>query len=593
MTAMNPMRLLVVFVTLLCALVAPAAGAAEAPKVLYLDTPTAPGSGGERGQGGYLSIFGRHFGSAADLGKRTRVFLGANEVASYRYLGPSKVGAKLGIEQITVQVGKQAHSGIALPVRVVVDGVDSNTDLGFTPTDGHVLFVALDGNDATAKPDDIHKPWRHLQVASSYTGAYFAADAGDQIVLRGGQWNDVDGVDGTWMRASLGKSARNGRASAWIHLTAYPGPDKGNAPEDVHYTTPAGKAGGIAGPWSSIAGTSGNYWVVSNLHLSVDGRAARDAAPINFQYAAGPWRVVNNELGPWPVHDVERARAGGITGTGTGMLLLGNHIHDIGGTAALENHGIYAETSAMRWEVAYNWIHDIRGGSLVQFYDAKGEAGEGRTPGGELWPGFVGIRIHHNWLENAAKYGLNIGDTGSHDGRVELQAWNNVIVGTQLQPVRMKSSARQFDVTIAYNTIVDAMTGDTGSNAYFRNEGHGAGAVRVLNNLLVFGPRTASDTEWFNDRWGDSPGWVFGNNLYWPGARRLAPLRTDGVPVQGDPKVAAASRFVPAAGSAALDRALLPTPMPVTDDLLNQPRRRNGNNDIGALQASGSAAAAR
>jgi hypothetical protein len=582
------MRLLITTLALLVALCTPHARAAGAPQVLYLDTPTTPGNGGEHGQGGYLSIFGRGFGSSADLGKRTRVFLGTQEVASYRYLGAAKVGARLGIQQITVQVGRQAHSGIALPVRVVVDGAQSNADQYVTPTDGHVLFVALDGNDATAKPDDITRPWRHLQVASSYTGAYFAAAAGDQIVLRGGRWSDVDGVDGTWMRASMGASARNGRSSAWISITAYPGPEHANTPEDVHYTTPPGRAGGIAGPWAAIAGTSGNYWAVSNLHLDVDGRAARDAAPINFQYAAGPWRVVNNELGPWPVHDVERARAGGITGSGTGMLLLGNHIHDIGGTSALENHGIYADTAAMRWEIAYNWNHDISGGSLVQFFDAKGVAGDARTPGGEPWPGFVGMRVHHNWLQNAAKYGLNLGDNGARDGRVELQAWNNVIVGTRLSPVRMKSSAGQFDVTIAYNTIVDAMTGDAGANAYFRNEGQGAGAVRVLDNLLALGPRTATDTDWFNDRWGSSPGWVFGNNLYWAPGRRLGPQRGDGVPVEGDPKIGdpVAAGLVPGSGSAALHRALLPTPMAVTDDFWNRPRQRNGNNDIGAFQGS-------
>jgi hypothetical protein len=582
------MRVLIASIALWMALGAGPAQAAEAPQVLYLDTLTAPGGGGEQGQGGYLSIFGRHFGNSNGLGSHTRVFIGPNEVSSYRYLGASKVGAKLGIEQITVQVGRQAHAGIALPVRVVVDGVQSNADQSFTPTDGHVLFVSLDGNDASARPDEIGKPWRHLQVESSYRGAYFAAAAGDQIVLRGGHWTDVDGVDGTWMRASKGASARNGRASAWIHVTAYPGPDRGNAPEDVHYTAPAGHEGGIAGPWSAIAGTSGNYWAVSNLRMDVDGRADRDAAPINFQYAAGPWRVVNNELGPWPVHDVERARSGGIAGAGTGMVVLGNHIHDIAGTSALENHGIYVETYATQWEIAYNWIHDITGGSLVQFFDPSGVAGDARTPSGEPWPGFVGMRVHHNWLQGAAKYGLNIGDTGAPNGRVELQAWNNVIVSTRLPPVRMKSSANRFNVTIAYNTIVDAMTSDTGTNAYFRNEGHSAGAVRILNNLLAFGPHTHEDTVWFNDRWGDSTGWVFGNNLYWPAGRRLAPQRGDGLPVEGDPRFSDPVRgqFSPATGSPALWRALLPTPMLVDDDLWNRPRQRSGNNDIGAIQAT-------
>ena len=557
-----------------------------APKVFYADTLTAPVAGGESGQGGYLSIFGKNFGLASGLGTVTKVLIGGHEVANYRYLGFAKVGAKLGLQQITVQVGAVGAVGTALPVQVVVNGTAADSPTTFTPTAGHVLFVALNGNDAQAIADDITHPWRHLQhdlstTGATSTGAYYACGAGDQIVLRGGHWTDADGHDGTWMRAS--NDPRNGTAKAWIHITAYPGPINGNAPEDVHYTTPAGQSGGIAGPWSAITGISGNYFCVSNLRMDVDAAAAADAAPINLQYTTGPWRVVNNELGPWPVAGVPYARAAGISGEGYGVEVLGNHIHDIAGTSALENHGIYVDTAACNWEIAYNWIHDITGGSLLQFYDSEGGAGVQKLPDGSTWPGFTGMRVHHNWLENAAKYGLTIADGGDNNGKVELRAWNNVIIGTQLPPVRTSASPNTFDVTIAYNTIYAAMTAPSGTGAgYFRNEYKGSGAIRIYDNLLVQTAATTSGTQWFYDYSGTSSGWTFRDNLYW-GATALG---SDSSAVSGDPVFtnAATGDFSLGASSAAIGKATQALPFTVNDDFTGMVARPASAADLGAFE---------
>ncbi len=563
---------------------------AGAPVIAYTDAVGGPTMGGEGDQGGYLSIFGRNFGTAASLGGTTRVFIGDVEVANYRYLGPAKVGARLGLQQLTVQVGHLGGKavGTPLPIKVVVNGVASNLNQTFTPTSGKVLFVSLSGNDATAVAGDINRPWRHLQDQAAGSGAYFAMGAGDQVVIRGGEWSDALGVDTTWMRASSNANARNGTAAAWIHVTAYPGPVNGNAIEDVHYTTPAGKSGGIAGPWSAIAGTSGEYWSVSNLRMDVNAAAASDAAPINLQYTGGHWRVVNNELGPWPVAGVASAKAGGISGYGEDVKVLGNHIHDIGGTSALENHGIYVEGGTTAWEIAYNWIHDITGGSLVQFNDAGALAGTFVMPHGGVWTGFTGMRVHHNWLENAAKYGLNVADTGSINGQLELKAWNNVIIGTKLPPVRTNTTFTAIDYTFAYNTVYDAMTTNSGSgNGYFRNEDQGRGAIRIYNNLLAIGPRTVAGTDWFFDYSNQSAGWTFKNNLYADAGRGMA------VPVMDTAKVTASDpQFVDAvaknlalkAGSPALDKALQPIPFTLVDDFAGQARPSGAANDIGAFE---------
>ncbi|MFZ6769890.1 choice-of-anchor Q domain-containing protein [Undibacterium sp. Di26W] len=573
--------------------------ASPAPQVLYTDTLSGPTTGGENNLGAYLSIFGRNFGSASDLGTNTKVYIGDNEVANYRYVGTAKSSGKTGLQQITVQVGALggAPVGTALPVKIVLNGVASNTDNTFTPSAGRILFVSLSGSDTSAVANNMAKPWRSLQNMTTLKGAYFAMQAGDHIVLRGGAWHDSNGQDKTWMRFGSGIYARNGSASAWIHITAYPGPINGNAIEDVHYTTPAGTSGGIAGPWSAIAGTSGEFISVSNLRMDVAGGANRDAAPINLQYTAGPWRVVNNELGPWVAGSSATLNAAGVSGHGNGNKVLGNHIHDIAGTSELQNHGIYADTTAQNWEVAYNWIHDITGGSAVQFNDNEAGAGSYTLPHGGIWPGFVGIRIHHNWLENAAKYGINFNDQGSaHKGTYEAQSWNNVITGTKLYPIRINSTATTQNMWFAFNTVYNAMTGAAGNKAYIMDEGFGSGAGihnKFYNNIFAFGPDTQAGTTWLIDYSTPSTtsSYDFKQNLYFANGQTVPAPATlgDSLAISANPLFANASAGNVAlqATSPAADAATQPSLFAVDDDMLNIARPQGSSKDIGALELIG------
>ena len=62
--------------------------------------------------------------------------------------------------------------------------------------------------------------------------------------------------------------------------------------------------------------------------------------------------------------------AAGVSGHGDGTTVLGNHIHDIACLPPyLENHGIYADSGASNWRIGFNWIHDITGGNLIQFFE--------------------------------------------------------------------------------------------------------------------------------------------------------------------------------------------------------------------------------
>jgi hypothetical protein len=239
----------------------------EIPEVLYADASSGPIAGGENNLGTYLSIYGRHFGSALSA---IKVYIGGAEVANYRRLG----AIENGVEQITVQVGPLANvctpttvSCPALPVIVCVNGRCSDVDPSatFTPNTGRIFFVSLDGDDLTAVVGDVHRPFRTLQSESptqdclgpvTETGVYSNLRPGDHVVVRGGDWSDV-GRDRAWLSlCELAQTADFGAASNRIHVTSYPG-------ERVRYTVrdPAGLA------FRDATSGTGRYVSFSNIEM--------------------------------------------------------------------------------------------------------------------------------------------------------------------------------------------------------------------------------------------------------------------------------------------------------------------------------------
>ncbi|WP_374568374.1 choice-of-anchor Q domain-containing protein [Ideonella sp.] len=554
------------------------AAGATAPRVVFTDVPSGPVSGGEGNQGAYLSIFGRHLGSPDGLGTRTKVTIGGIEVANYRSLGPSQVAGRLGLQQLTVQVGALGGkaAGQAWPVRVSVDGVASNADVTFTPNPGRVLFVALNGNDATAVANDINHPWRHLQ--NNAGGAYGALRAGDQVVLRGGTWQDTLGIDGTWLRfgndpGKKGSAPTGAAGTGWIHITRYPGPIGANAPEDVHYLTPANQRGGIQGPWSAIRGVSGEYIAISNLRLEVDATAKSDAAPINLQYSAGPWQITNNEIGPWPstLAAPGNAKAAGISGEGLGVVIRGNHIHDIAcaqgrPTNPLENHGIYIDDDG-RYDIGFNVFERITGGNGLQIYTNGGFSQVTNN-----------VSFHHNVVDGVGKHGINLADGSGKN----ITVFDNLVLNTQYSGLRINSvdlkGAKVYNNTF-YNTSLKGASGFYG--ALSNDWNLKAGSVDFVNNILQPAPGTrytggsvgfgGAEGSWSNDLW-------FGGVEAVPGFAQA--------PVVADPKfVVAGSDFHLRAGSPAINASSSAVSALVKDDLESRRRPKLGAYDIGAYEA--------
>lgn len=562
------------------------AHAAPAPIVFYTDALSGPINGGEDNLGAYLSIFGKNFGSPGGLGTTTKVYIGAAEVANYRYLGPSAVGTKLGIQQITVQVGPLGNPvlGQALPVRVEVSGMSSNTDHVFVPNPGRILFVSLSGDDSTAVADDILRPWRYLQTPTR-GGAYATLRAGDHIVIRGGNWSDT-GYSTAWLRFrdanQMGSAPTGSVNTGWIHITAYPGPINGHAIEDAHYSTPANSKGGIHGAESAYYGMTGEYVSISNLRMDVDAAATSDAAPINLQYSGGNWMSVNNILGPWPSNI--NSKAAGVSGHGDNVRVLGNHIYGMACVGALENHGIYADSGSSRWDIGYNWIHDISGGNLIQFFDNVGLAGNNYVGFPSGWLGFTDMQIHNNWLENSGKYGLNMA-AGILTGNI----WNNVILKATYAGLRIDTVSKGMNMAVAFNTFYNNDRVQSGSgNAQVLNSWGNydpTGTIRIYNNIFAAGPDTYGGSRYYLNS-GNSDAYLdFRRNLYFDNGYGWASFSRDPVGVVGNPQFVdvASDDFHIGLNSPALDSATQLDSLTVADDFTGAVSRPQGaTHDIGA-----------
>ena len=554
---------------------APAPAPTGAPVVLFTDVPSGPVSGGENNQGAYLSIFGRNFGDASKLGSTTTVTIGGVAVANYRYLGPSKVSTRLGIQELIVQVGGLAGKplGTAQPVVVSVGGVTSNSDITFMPNPGHVLFVSLTGNDSTAVIDDITHPFRSLQNGTSGASAYASLHPGDQIVVRGGTWTDNKGLDGTWLRfgndgSKKGVAPTGATHTGWIHVTAYPGAVGGSGPEDVHYVGPGGSKGGIEGPASANRGVSGEYVAISNLHIEANATATTDGAPINLQYSAGPWRIVNNDLGPWPstLAAPDNAKAAGISGEGNGVVILGNDIHDIAcaqgrSTNPLENHGVYIDDDGA-YDIGWNVIEKITGGNGLQIFTNGGFSDVTNN-----------VAFHHNIVDGIGKHGLNLADgTGAN-----IRVYDNVIANTQYSGLRFNTvdlSGAKFWSNTFYNTSI---AGSKGSYGAVSNDWNlPAGSVSFVNN--IFYPASGKSYLGGDVALTAAMG-AWANNLWFNGSDSVPTFAT--AAVHADPKfVSAGTNYRLGTGSPGIGVGSSTTGSLVKDDIYGAARASTP--DIGA-----------
>jgi hypothetical protein len=385
---------------------------------------------------------------------------------------------------------------------------------------------------------------------------------GDFIVMRGrgasAPWTDV-GFENYFMRViyKSGSAPTGASGTGPITLMGYPG-------EDVYIrgTLAAGMTGGcISGVNGQARTGEGQWFVVTNLRIDCEGYDG----PISQQIWGHNWRVVNNDLAAStaPRTGPNIPRMAGITGNGNNAFWYGNHIHDIQGSSG-ECHGIYIDGDGS-YDIAYNYIHDIRDGNGLNAY----------ANGGNGSDVIDDINMHHNLIHNVSKHGFNIAD-GS---RNNIQIWNNVVYNVAYAAVRFNtvdlSGAKIFN-----NTFYNTNTAKNSAYGALTNDWRlPSGSVNIQNNIFF----VASGTPYIGGTVEmSSANGTFAKNIWFGGSGSPS---FDSSAITSNPLfVAAGSDFhlqasSPAVGAAARPAAV--TSLVTTDFDLNP---RGTTMDIGAYQ---------
>jgi hypothetical protein len=544
----------------------------QRPILIYTDIASGPSDGGENNKGIYLSVFGKNFGQGK-LGSTIKVFIGDAEVDNYRSLKPAR--GRPDIEQITVQIGMLGgqKAGKALPIKVVVDGIEAVGDVSFIINPGRILFVDnVRGNDLNAVVGDVDRPFRHVQTGRLTEGAWGVVQPGDFIVMRGTGTNWTDpGFENYFLRIQnkSGTAPTGVAGSGPISVMGYPGEMVMIYRPFVAETTD--KRDRAPGGISAVNGLNlpgiGQWISISNLRIEAGG----SDGPINVQILGNHWRIVNNELSAATAVKNSNAKSAGIAGNGFGEVWLGNHIHDVycgpepGGP--LQNHGIYIDGDG-DFEIAYNLIENIAGGSGFQTY-VNGTNGSETTGN---------VNFHHNLIRSVGKHGINLAD-GTKEG---IKIFNNIIVNTRYAGLRLNSTqlhrAKIYNNTFS-NTNIE---GKSRYGAIMNDWQLGPDAVDIQNNIFVPHPGTdyAGGTVGFAGNIGII------NRNFWHGGK--GDIGFDRYPQSGELKFRVADKdfhLLPEswaidAGSAAVARI-------VNNDFDITTRRPQGLGfDIGAFEAT-------
>jgi hypothetical protein len=567
-----------------------------APILIYTDIVSGPNVGGENNKGIYLSLFGKNFGSSLSS---LKVFINNVEVDNYRSLGVSR--ARKDIQQITVQIGMlgNPNQGVALPIKVEVNGVLSNADQTFTVIPGNIYFVDnVAGVDTTdiSSGGSFAAPFKTVQQAgfsttfqiqpASVSGAYGRVRAGDFIVMRGGTYTSVgfgsttgskDTKDTGYFVNALNKSGcpignncaqGGGSSSGPITIMGYPTEtvliDRSNALGDDK------AGGGISSADSNRQGGGfGAWWTISNLKIE----AGFNDGPINTQRGElNPlgmhWRVINNELTASSCQISTKCRAGAIAGNGAGNIWLGNYGHDVfdkpDGSTDLENHGIYIGGDGS-YEIAYNVLGNIPGGSGLQLNGSN----------------INNVSFHHNIVHTVGKHGINL----ANGSQSNILMWNNLIYDTYYAGLRMQEDT-MTGMKLFNNTFYNINMSQSPGQGVLTNDTNAApNQLEIRNNIFWAASGSSYSSGCCNADFSGGVG-VISNNLWFQNPAVAAPS-FDSAAKTGDPLfMMAGTDFHLAPGSPAIDSGSAAVSDVVKNDfdLLTGNRPTGAGFDLGAFE---------
>lgn len=296
-------------------------GQRPSPRIFYSDLTSGPASGGESGQGAFVTLYGTGFGERQG---KSYITVAGESAASYPAWSEHK---------ITFQVSRASHSG---KVVAHIDGGGISNDIAFTVRGGHIHFFPEKKGETFRSTVDRLRPGDILYV------------------LDGVAIDTLDQYESSWNIMS------SGHADNPIAVVAYPG---------ATVTIGAVDGPNIAARTPNVHRTS-DYWVIAGLHF-VGNQEALDVTDSHS------WRLIGNDFtcprGFGPTGCVEMSQASDIS-------FLGNVVHDVGQPRTTKlYHGVYFSTDSNHIDFGWNTIADVRGCRGLQFHSTRTDPGTGHN----------------------------------------------------------------------------------------------------------------------------------------------------------------------------------------------------------------------
>jgi hypothetical protein len=369
------------------------ANAQAGPRIFFTDIVSGPNSGGENGNGVYVTIYGNGFG--ASRGSSTVSLNGSTSALSVVSWGTPWRW----YQKIVVQLLPSASTGNV----IVTANSQSSNAVPFTVRAGNIYCVSVSGNDSNAGrfPSSC---WRSIPKAKN------AMLPGDTTYIE----NGVSQTSLDDYNSVLSISGGNATAANPIGLVAYPG---------ASVTLSANLAYTIRTP--AVSGSK-DYWVLAGLTIS-------GADGLDLVGVTG-WRVIGNDFS-CPTGAGQTACM--HTDSTTNYYFYGNYVHNVGdanGSIDKYYHAVYFTTNSNHVWAAWNEVAPNPNGvttsggcRAIQFYS---------TGGSDQFD----LHVHDNRIHDSICDGLNFATVNPNNGPVE--AYNNVIyhVGTGPDPVNGSSN---------------------------------------------------------------------------------------------------------------------------------------------------------
>lgn len=416
--------------------------AAQAPSLFFSDLISGPNTGGENGNGAYVTIYGNFFG--ATQGAST-VTVGGGQMVNCKVWGD----AWFWYQKITCQLGPHAATGT---LTVTVNGKTSNV-LPFTVTPGNIYFVATTGSDTNA--GTFKSPWRTLLKARN------SMHAGDVTYAMDGVTQSTD--DGTgWHSAFLLSGGQQGK---WCStgspraLVAYPG-------ATVTIGNPTGGAPSYGLRTSDCQGN----WVFSGISFRGQ-MPAQPGSGANYRFVASDITCPYTQ-GSGGSACFETMQTGYI-------YFYGNHVYDAGTVnASALFQGVYFSTDTNYIDMGWNLVENVHGCRGIQVHSSPLYGGGAGDPTGHDQ---YAISIHDNTIHDTQCDGIILDTIDPSQGAITV--YNNVIYNAGKGP-------NNPEVTGAWNCL--------NVPGYTENGPPGTGTVEIFNNTL-YACGTFADPPWGSD----------------------------------------------------------------------------------------------